>query len=115
MFPATLVRWRPPGTRFNPRLSHAAQRGILGGTSLVGSVRCRSVPGLRVFYLCFFAVAAMLPARAYEAESTVAVHCPALLDPATDQVQQNVLVIAEGGLVKQVVPAANDARLPPKT
>jgi imidazolonepropionase-like amidohydrolase len=39
--------------------------------------------------------------------SSVAVHCGALLDPATDTVAHDVYVLTDAGVVKAVVPAAN--------
>jgi imidazolonepropionase-like amidohydrolase len=73
------------------------------------------VQSLRVSaMLCFATLCLGVFARADEAETTIAVHCASLLDPETDRVEQDVLIIAEGGLVKQVVPASSQQSLAPQ-
>ncbi len=46
-----------------------------------------------------------------EPRAAVAVHCGFLLDPASDSVARDVVIVAEDGLVKQVVPAANAGQI----
>ena len=62
-------------------------------------------PNLYAFHKIFVL---FLHARAcvtLQAEETVALHCGALLDPETDTVAHDVVVLTEGGMVKQILPA----------
>ena len=64
---------------------------------------------VRQFFLCFllFATQAL--------SASLAIHCGALLDPATDTVTRDVVILTEGGIVKQISPAASAASLLPET
>ena len=70
---------------------------------------------VRIFHL--FCPAVMLIAlcgmsAAQEQHPRIAVHCGWLLDPANDTVTRDAVVIAEGGVVKQVVGAADANKVP---
>jgi imidazolonepropionase-like amidohydrolase len=54
--------------------------------------------------LLFFA-STLAACAALQAEDAVALHCGALLDPETDAVTRDAIVVTEGGLVKQILPA----------
>jgi imidazolonepropionase-like amidohydrolase len=47
-----------------------------------------------------------------QSQTAVAVHCGSLLDPETDRVSHNVVVVAEGGVVKQVLTEAGSQSIP---
>jgi len=47
-----------------------------------------------------------------QAQDVTAVHCGALLDPETDVVSQDVFILSEGGMVKQILPASAAAQVP---
>jgi imidazolonepropionase-like amidohydrolase len=49
---------------------------------------------------------------AQDSQAPVIVHCGSLLDPETDAVTQNAFVVAEGGVVKQVLKDASAKSLP---
>ncbi len=63
----------------------------------------------------WFALAAIALSGIASAEvpqGTIAVHCGSLLDPASNTVARDVVVVAEAGIVKQVVAAADANQIP---
>ncbi len=49
------------------------------------------------------------------AQPTVAVHCGSLLDPASNTVKNNVSVIVEGGVVKEIISSVGENKTAPGT
>jgi imidazolonepropionase-like amidohydrolase len=64
-------------------------------------------------FIRLLCVAGALAAGAtLQAEETVALHCGALLDPETDTVARDVIVVIEGGVVKQILAASAAGQAP---
>jgi imidazolonepropionase-like amidohydrolase len=60
----------------------------------------------------FLCLAGTLACAALRAEDVLALHCGALLDPETDTVSHDVIVLAEAGIVKQILPSGAAAQIP---
>lgn len=70
---------------------------------------------IRVFrYLCLIFVNTALStvASGEGPHTSVAVHCGSLLDPVSDSLTRDVFVVAEDGLVKEIVPAKSTNSVP---
>ncbi len=70
---------------------------------------------MRICCVPWFAVAAIAlsgVALAEPLQDAIAVHCGSLLDPASDTVARDVVVVTEAGIVKQVVAAADANQIP---
>jgi imidazolonepropionase-like amidohydrolase len=77
----------------------------------------RKVVGVfvRIFSIAFLTsvIACGCPLLAQAAATSFALHCGSLLDPEKDSVARDVFVLTEGGLVKQIVAAADSSQIPP--
>ncbi|MDQ2712972.1 MAG: hypothetical protein M3Y24_12230, partial [Acidobacteriota bacterium] len=69
-------------------------------------------PSFASFLLCSLALTGSASAAEHTPASALAIHCGSLLDPATDTVMRDVIILTEGGSVKQVTPAASASLLP---
>jgi imidazolonepropionase-like amidohydrolase len=58
---------------------------------------------------------ALTACAALHAEDAVALHCGTLLDPDADTVLRDVVIVTEGGLVKQILPANAATQIPSET
>ncbi len=65
-------------------------------------------------FLPALATMAIFAASAFAEQLSVAVRCGSLLDPESDTVSRDVVIVTEAGLVKQVIPGAGESELPAK-
>jgi imidazolonepropionase-like amidohydrolase len=68
-----------------------------------------------VLPLVSFVAAGCFPAFPQTTVTSTAIHCGSLLDPEKDVVARDVFVLAEGGLVKQIVAESAAGQIPPAT